>query len=143
MLTDEIKEKIRQNALFVVTPKPIEGCNNIICDNVVELGLQLFKYIRKVSKAKVISVTGSVGKTSTKEMIECVLKQKYKGSSMIASVGNSNSSYKAALNIKKLNSTTKVLLQEVGAGSKAYDIVKRSAVILNSDIVVYLSLIHI
>ena len=137
MLTDEIKQKIRQNALFVVTPKPIEGCNNIICDNVVELGLQLFKYIRKVSKAKVISVTGSVGKTSTKEMIECVLKQKYKRSSMIASVGNSNSSYKAALNIKKLNSTTKVLLQEVGAGSKAYDIVKRSAVILNSDIVVY------
>lgn len=137
MLTDEIKEKIRNNALFVVTPKPIEGCNNIICDNVVELGLQLFKYIRGVSKAKVISVTGSVGKTSTKEMIECVLKQKYKGSSMIASAGNSNSSYKAALNIKKLNSKTKVLLQEVGAGSKAYDIVKRSAVILNSDIVVY------
>ena len=136
-LTDLKKEDIRKNALFVVTPKPIEGCNNIICENPVEYGLKLFKYIRGLSNAKVVSVTGSVGKTSTKEMIESVLRQKYGSNSMIASAGNSNSSYKAAENIKKLNYKTKVLLQEVGAGSKAYDIVKRSAVILESDIAVY------
>lgn len=135
-LRKEDVEKIRKNAFIVVTPKPIKGCKNIICQAPATYGMKMLNYIRNLSKAKVVAVTGSVGKTSTKEMVESVLMQKY-SNQMVASIGNSNSSFKAGLNIKKLTANDKVYLQEVGAGSMAYDIVKRTAIIIEADVAIY------
>ncbi len=135
-LTDKMKEKISKNAMFVVTPEKIENARCLICKDPVSAGLKTLNYIRNQSKAKVIAVTGSIGKTSTKDMIEACLKEEYKNK-MVASAGNSNSAFKAAENVKKLNYNDKILLQEAGAGNGAYDIVKRSALLLEADIAVY------
>lgn len=129
-------ESIKKNCFCVVTPKPIDGCKNIVVEDIKSASLEIFRYIRNLCNTKVIAVTGSVGKTSTKEMIEAVLKEKY-GDRMTVSIGNSNSRFKVAYNITRLNYNDKIYLQEVGAGSGAYDLVKFSAVMLNSDIAVY------
>lgn len=129
-------ENIKKNCFCVITPKPIEGCQNIVVKDIKSVSLKMFRYIRNLCNAKVIAVTGSVGKTSTKEMIEAVLKEKY-GDCITASIGNSNSRFKVAYNITRLNYNDKIYLQEVGAGSGAYDLVKFSAIMLNTDIAVY------
>lgn len=136
IITEEELKEIRQNCFCVITPKPIEGCKNIVVDDIKATFVRIFRYIRKICNVKVISVTGSIGKTSTKDMIESVLKEKYEGK-MTVSIGNSNSRSKVAYNITRLNYNDQVYLQEVGAGSGDDDIVKLSAIMLYSDIVVY------
>jgi len=91
------------------------------------------KYIRNIHKAKVITVTGSVGKTSTKEMLEAVLRQHYKNP--LVSRGNKNSMFAVTENIQSLKRTTAVYLQEVGAASPG--VVRVSAEQLVSDIAIY------
>lgn len=91
------------------------------------------KYIRNIHKTKVITVTGSVGKTSTKEMLEAVLRQHYKNP--LVSRGNKNSMFAVTENIQKMKRTTAVYMQEVGAASPG--VVRVSAEQLVSDIAVY------
>lgn len=136
LLKERHIKNIKENCFCVISPKPIEGCKNIVVKDTKGAALEIFRYIRNLCNTKVITVTGSVGKTSTKEMIESVLKQKY-GDRMTVSIGNSNSRFKVAYNITRLNYNDKIYLQEVGAGSGAYDLVKFSAVMLNADIAVY------
>lgn len=136
MLNEYQIKNIIENCLCVITAEPIEGCNNIIIDDVREAAVKIFKYIKNLSEIKTITVTGSIGKTSTKEMIEAVLKQKYKDN-MVVSIGNSNSVFKVAHNINKIKYTDKILLHEIGAGSMADDIVKNSAMMIEADVVVY------
>lgn len=91
------------------------------------------KYIRNIHKTRVIGVTGSVGKTSTKEMLEAVLRQHYK--LPLVSKGNKNSMFAVTENIQKMKRTTGVYLQEVGAAAPG--VVKISAEQLECDIAVY------
>ena len=91
------------------------------------------KYIRNIHKTKVITVTGSVGKTSTKEMLEAVLRQHYKNP--VVSRGNKNSMFAVTENIQSLKRTSAVYMQEVGAASPG--VVRISAEQLVSDIAVY------
>ena len=90
------------------TTDALEGTNRIR-----EAYIKASAYIRSLHKAKVITVTGSVGKTSTKEMIEAVLRQHYK--TPLISKGNNNSMFSITRNIQSLKRTTNVYLQEVGA----------------------------
>ena len=133
---DYQKEDIKNNCFLVFTPKLIEGPINVILKDPITPSLKIFKYIRDLTDVKVITVTGSIGKTSTKEMIESVLRQKY-NDNMLVSIGNSNSRFKVAYNISRLSFNDKIYLQEVGAGSLAYNLVKIPAIMLNADIAVY------
>ncbi len=129
-------EKIKEHALFVVTNKPIEGCNCIVCDNPGYYGKKYFNYIRKLVNPKVVAVTGSIGKTSTKDMISKVLKEKYHND-IIASYGNTNSTIRMVSYIKKFTSNIKVYLQEVAAGSNIKGLVKNTTEIIEPDIAIY------
>ena len=65
----------------VITDKEIKNYKDkfiIIVDNVVEAIQKLSAYKRSLYNIPVIGVTGSVGKTSTKDIIASVLSQKYK-----------------------------------------------------------------
>ena len=75
------------------TTDALEGTNRIR-----EAYIKASAYIRSLHKAKVITVTGSVGKTSTKEMIEAVLRQHYK--TPLISKGNNNSMFSITRNIQ-------------------------------------------
>ena len=110
------------------TTDALEGTNRIR-----EAYIKASAYIRSLHKAKVITVTGSVGKTSTKEMIEAVLRQHYKNP--VISKGNNNSMFSITRNIQSLKRTTNVYLQEVGAF--APKTIEYSARQLAADIAVY------
>lgn len=64
------------------------GLHLIRCENVLDVLQLLAKRLLEQSRLRVIAVTGSVGKTTTKDMIATLLRYKYKVS---VSPGNSNS----------------------------------------------------
>ncbi len=71
---------IDKGAGFIVSTKRLYDQVNIPQFLVKDTGLflrDLAKYLRLKSKAKFIAVTGSVGKTTTKEMIYHILSSKY------------------------------------------------------------------
>lgn len=75
---DYIESAIKNGASAVITSKEIP--NQIpyikVADATIALG-QIASYIKEVSHAKLIAITGSTGKTTTKELIYSLLKNKY------------------------------------------------------------------
>ena len=118
---DPLERAINTNCLFIITNKPCDFENSLLITDTNEDGYSIITdayirashYIRSIHKAKVIALTGSVGKTSAKEMIEAVLRAHYK--KPIVSKGNNNSMFSVTRNIQKLKRPTNVYLQEVGA----------------------------
>ena len=75
---DYIESAIKNGASAVITSKEIP--NQIpyikVADTTIALG-QIASYIKEVSHAKLIAITGSTGKTTTKELVYSLLKNKY------------------------------------------------------------------
>lgn len=75
---DYIESAIKNGASAVITSKEIP--NQIpyikVADVTIALG-QIASYIKEVSHAKLIAITGSTGKTTTKELVYSLLKNKY------------------------------------------------------------------
>ena len=82
----------------------------IVNDTVKALG-ELAKTWRKKLKAKVIGITGSSGKTSTKEILATILNKKYK---VQKTVLNNNNHIGVPLTILSTNEKHDVLVAEVG-----------------------------
>ena len=75
---DYIEKAIKQGASAIITNKEIP--NRIpyikVTDTSHALG-QIASYIKEVSHTKLIAITGSTGKTTTKELVYSLLKNKY------------------------------------------------------------------
>lgn len=89
---------------------------HIIVDDAFECLIRMTQEIRNILNCKVIGVTGSLGKTTTKELICSVLGQKYK---TVSSPGNLNTIYHLIETIQKLDTDTDIFIQEFGAGVPA------------------------
>lgn len=73
---------------------------------------QLSNYHRKQLTIPVVAVTGTNGKTTTKELIYSVLSQKYK---TIATQGNLNNHIGVPLTLLSINSSHEIAIVEMGA----------------------------
>lgn len=73
-----------------------KNCNFIICDDTIEFLTQLATKKRESLNIPIIAVTGSVGKTSTRNIIANVLASKYK---FLKTAGNLNTNIGLALTI--------------------------------------------
>lgn len=73
---------------------------------------QLANYHRKKFSIPVIGITGSNGKTSTKELINAVLSKKYK---VLATIGNLNNHIGVPLTLLRMNKDHEVAIIEMGA----------------------------
>jgi len=94
---------------YNTTPKTILVANALKC-------LQdLATYHRRFLKIPIIALTGSNGKTTTKELITAVLSQQYVVNSTI---GNLNNHIGVPLTLLKMNDTTEVGVVEMGANHK-------------------------
>lgn len=82
----------------------------IVPSSIKALG-QLAKYKRSTFYSPVVAVTGSAGKTSTKDMIYSVLKEKYK---VHKTIGNQNNHIGLPLTILSLDKDNEVLVLEMG-----------------------------
>ena len=136
-----LERAVSADCLCIITNIPCDSKNMILITDKNETGesviadayIRASHYIRSIHKAKVIAVTGSTGKTSTKEMIESVLRAHYK--KPLVSKGNNNSMFSVTRNIQKLKRPTAVYLQEVGAFKSGT--VAASAKQLEADMTIY------
>ena len=90
-----------------------DGKTLIYVKNTVEFLASLAEYKRVLYNIPVIAITGSVGKTSTKDMIASTLKQKYK---VLKTEGNYNNEIGLPLSILKLKNE-EVMVLEMGMNS--------------------------
>lgn len=122
---DFIPAAIKGGACCIVASKaPSEDIPYILVDDTIRaLGLLAREYRRRFSTIT-IAVTGSVGKTTTKEFIYSVLDSKYKTNK---TDGNFNNEIGLPLTLFKLNITYKAMVVEMGM-SKAGEIAALSAI---------------
>lgn len=97
-IIDEVKYKTSDNIILV--------------DDVLKSLQELAKYHREYLKIPIIALTGSNGKTTTKELINVVLSTKYK---TIATVGNLNNHIGVPLTLLSMDSSTEIGIVEMGA----------------------------
>lgn len=84
----------------------------ILYDNVLKTLQELASYHRNFLKVPIIALTGSNGKTTTKELINAVLKEKY---NTIATQGNLNNHIGVPLTLLSMNKETEMGIVEMGA----------------------------
>nr|BFF40041.1 UDP-N-acetylmuramoyl-tripeptide--D-alanyl-D-alanine ligase [Tenacibaculum mesophilum] len=84
----------------------------ILVDNVLETLQKLANHHRNQLGIPVIALTGSNGKTTTKELINSVLSKKYKTT---ATLGNLNNHIGVPLTLLSMNKNTEVGIVEMGA----------------------------
>ena len=86
--------------------------NIILVDNVLQTLQELANYHRKQLKIPIIALTGSNGKTTTKELINAVLSQKFKTT---ATFGNLNNHIGVPLTLLSMDKNTEIGIVEMGA----------------------------
>jgi UDP-N-acetylmuramoyl-tripeptide--D-alanyl-D-alanine ligase len=86
--------------------------NIILVENSLQTLQQLANYHRNQLKIPFIALTGSNGKTTTKELISCVLQKKY---SVTATKGNLNNHIGVPLTLLSITPNTEIAVIEMGA----------------------------
>lgn len=108
-----IPDTIEKGALCVVSHEDLGETDYpyILVESTGQALLDIAKLYRDSFDIKVVGITGSVGKTSTKEMIASVLAQKY---SVHKTLGNFNNEWGLPLTIFGLNDTHQAAVLEMG-----------------------------
>lgn len=109
---DFAQKAVENGAVAVIAERPIQGVKCIIVDSSFKsLGAIAAFYRRKFKDLKVVGVTGSVGKTSTKEMIYLVLSKKF---NTLKTIGNLNNEIGLPQTVFNLTSETEAAVIEMG-----------------------------
>ncbi|NVN17819.1 UDP-N-acetylmuramoyl-tripeptide--D-alanyl-D-alanine ligase [Muricauda sp. HICW] len=87
----------------------------LLFEDVLTTLQQLATFHRNYSRARIVSLTGSNGKTTTKELINAVLSKKY---STIATRGNLNNHIGVPLTLLSIKEDTEIAIVEMGANHK-------------------------
>jgi UDP-N-acetylmuramoyl-tripeptide--D-alanyl-D-alanine ligase len=87
----------------------------ILCKNTLELLQKLATYHRQKLNIPMIALTGSNGKTTTKEIINAVLSKKFKTT---ATLGNLNNHIGVPLTLLSMTKETEIGIVEMGANHK-------------------------
>ncbi|HCC69139.1 MAG TPA: UDP-N-acetylmuramoyl-tripeptide--D-alanyl-D-alanine ligase [Nitrospiraceae bacterium] len=95
--------------------KPPKGKVVICVDNTLNALQQLSHYKRIMQKVPVIGITGSNGKTTTKEMTAAVLSKRFK---VLKNDGNLNNHIGMPLSLLKLTNEAEVIVLEMGMNAK-------------------------
>ena len=108
-----IPDTVEKGALCVVSHEDLGATNfpYILVESTGQALLDIAKLYRDSFDVKVIGITGSVGKTSTKEMIASVVAQKYP---VHKTLGNFNNEWGLPITIFEMNETHQVAILEMG-----------------------------
>ena len=111
------KQALELGALFVVIDNESYFIDErtVLVHNSLETLQELAKFHRAYLKLPIIALTGSNGKTTTKELINVVLSKKYKTK---ATVGNLNNHIGVPLTLLSFNAETEFGIVEMGANHK-------------------------
>jgi UDP-N-acetylmuramoyl-tripeptide--D-alanyl-D-alanine ligase len=96
----------------VIDEEEFQTQNTILVKNVLKTLQQLATYHRNYLKIPILALTGSNGKTTTKELINVVLSKKYKTT---ATKGNLNNHIGVPLTLLSMKNDTEIGIVEMGA----------------------------
>ena len=107
-------QALKSGAKYVVIDEVVSPANErfILVDNVLETLQALANFHRKHLGLPIIALTGSNGKTTTKELIHAVLKPHFK---TVATVGNLNNHIGVPLTLLSMTVATEIGIVEMGA----------------------------
>ncbi|SHG25569.1 UDP-N-acetylmuramoyl-tripeptide--D-alanyl-D-alanine ligase [Flavobacterium fluvii] len=110
-------EALEKGASYVIIDNEdyVVDDRTILVKNSLATLQELAKFHRQYLKLPIIALTGSNGKTTTKELINVVLSKKYNTK---ATVGNLNNHIGVPLTLLSFNSKTEVGIVEMGANHK-------------------------
>ena len=108
-----IPQTIEAGALCALSEEPLGDITfpYILVDSCTQALKDLAEHYRKSLDIKVVGISGSVGKTSTKEMIASVLSQKY---NVLKTEGNFNNEIGVPLTIFNLREEHEIAVLEMG-----------------------------
>ncbi|MFN4761644.1 UDP-N-acetylmuramoyl-tripeptide--D-alanyl-D-alanine ligase [Gillisia sp. Q332] len=109
-----VDEALEKGAGYVVMDEAefIKNDRCILVSDVLQSLQQLAGYHRKYLGIPILAITGSNGKTTTKELINSVLSKKF---NTVATVGNLNNHIGVPLSLLSMNSSTGFGIIEMGA----------------------------
>ncbi|MEJ6792557.1 MAG: UDP-N-acetylmuramoyl-tripeptide--D-alanyl-D-alanine ligase [Lacinutrix sp.] len=108
------EQALTEGAKYVIIDEPEykKSEQTILVDNVLETLQNLASYHRTYLNTPIIALTGSNGKTTTKELINTVLSKKY---NTTATIGNLNNHIGVPLTLLAMSKETKIGIVEMGA----------------------------
>ena len=108
------KNAIDNGALYAIIDEPITTDDNryILVEDALHTLQELAAYHRMQIKIPVLAITGSNGKTTTKELIHKVLSKKFQ---TLATVGNLNNHIGVPLTLLRITEQTEIAIIEMGA----------------------------
>ncbi len=108
------KQALEKGAKYVIIDNPeyyIDSKTILVDDSLIALQ-KLANYHRNQLNTTIIALTGSNGKTTTKELINCVLSKDFKTT---ATIGNLNNHIGVPLTLLSLTKETEIGIVEMGA----------------------------
>lgn len=107
-------DAIEKGAAYAVVDEPrwVKDDRYILVANALEALQQLARYHRDQLKIPVLALTGSNGKTTSKELVRAVLGKKYR---VMATSGNLNNHIGVPLTILNIDSSIEIAVIEMGA----------------------------
>jgi UDP-N-acetylmuramoyl-tripeptide--D-alanyl-D-alanine ligase len=107
-------QALEQGAVYSVVDNPelAPGKQMILVDDVLRFLQELALHHRRQLQVPVVGITGSNGKTTTKELVHSVLKQQFR---TIATAGNLNNHIGVPLTILRADPSTEMMVVEMGA----------------------------
>ncbi|MEC7264651.1 MAG: UDP-N-acetylmuramoyl-tripeptide--D-alanyl-D-alanine ligase, partial [Bacteroidota bacterium] len=111
------KDALEKGASYAIIDEEehLTSDRTILVNDVLETLQHLSTYHRNHNKSKIISLTGSNGKTTTKELINAVISKKYR---TVATQGNLNNHIGVPLTLLSIKSNTEMAIVEMGANHK-------------------------
>ena len=108
-----LKLASRNGAKVFITDKAIDNVPCIVSNNPLLTYAKLCRYYRELSTVSITAVSGSIGKTTVKNMIASVYAKKYK---TVFSEANTNTKTKVGFAIQHIPSKAEKMIQEVHEG---------------------------
>lgn len=105
-----INEAINNGAVGIISEYDLDYPSIKVDNSILALG-KIANYIRNLYDIPLIAITGSVGKTTTKELIYSVLSKKYK---VLKSEKNKNNNIGCPLTLLNLDETYDIIVLEFG-----------------------------
>ncbi|MCK5441408.1 MAG: UDP-N-acetylmuramoyl-tripeptide--D-alanyl-D-alanine ligase [Maribacter sp.] len=107
-------EALKKGASYTIVDEEeyVLNSKTILVKDVLQTLQELAKYHRNQCSAKVIALTGSNGKTTTKELIKAVLLKKHR---TVATKGNLNNHIGVPLTLLSITKSTELAIVEMGA----------------------------
>ena len=109
-----VARRLAKTVLFMVSYTDLKiktPC--VVIPDTLEAHIALCKYLRSQLNIRTVAITGSIGKTSTKDMVTEVMKLHY---NTTESQKNENTHTRISLNVQRITSDNEVYIQEMGGG---------------------------